>query len=500
MSWFSAGAQRHALIAVAVVAVLGGCGPALSVRNPLLSLPSSTSGAVTFSPPSGATEVDPIAAVVVRPADQSGEITRVTLEEDGAGQLAPVHEGNLYALRSGLKPDRKYTVTASATIRKKGSPDQHETQTSTFSTATTPKIVATTPDTVGSGQAVTLSLLPAAGAIQVTGEVTATLAPDGLTVTVLPKQYIQGNSYYFSLVARSLKGISGATQAAHFSSLDAATALAFPNNGSSNMGVSQPLTLTLSAPPADRAELVKALTVTAAFTPPATTPAVQPGSTCAQYSLPAGAGSGAVPFSASWLSSTRVKLLPSTPDGYWPPDATISLNAALTGVKTTGGNWFDAPVASSFQTADKRVIDVNLSSQMLTACRNGVQANQFAISSGIPRHATETGHFWIYARIQDEHMKSAEGPFAPDYYDILHVPWTQYFNTNGSALHGAWWHNNFGQPMSHGCVNVQDPTDNTQWPSAAPQAQWLWNFDNLGDPVIVYGVTPGLTAAAQPAA
>jgi lipoprotein-anchoring transpeptidase ErfK/SrfK len=52
--------------------------------------------------------------------------------------------------------------------------------------------------------------------------------------------------------------------------------------------------------------------------------------------------------------------------------------------------------------------------------------------------------------------------------------------------------------MSHGCVNVQTPTDNTKWPAALPQAEWLYNFDNLGDPVVVHGVTPGLTAATQP--
>jgi lipoprotein-anchoring transpeptidase ErfK/SrfK len=200
------------------------------------------------------------------------------------------------------------------------------------------------------------------------------------------------------------------------------------------------------------------------------------------------------------VTASRVRLLPKTSDGYWPADATITLNAKVNGLKTTAGNWVDKDFTSSFQTADKRVIDVDLSSQNLVACRNGTQANQFPIASGIPRHATETGKFYIYARIADEHMRNPNGPFAPDFYDIQHVPWTQYFNTNGSALHGAWWHNNFGHPMSHGCVNVEDPTDNVRWPNAAPHAKWLWDFDYLGDPVIVHGVTPGLAPSQQPAA
>jgi len=140
---------------------------------------------------------------------------------------------------------------------------------------------------------------------------------------------------------------------------------------------------------------------------------------------------------------------------------------------------------------------VDLSSQNLVACRNGVTSNSFPVSTGTPKHATDTGSFAIYRRVADEEMKSPEGMFAPDFYDIKHVPWTQYFD-GGAALHGAWWHNNFGHPMSHGCVNISSPTDNTRWPSAAANANWLWSFDYIGDPVIVHGVTPGLSASQQP--
>jgi hypothetical protein len=44
--------------------------------------------------------------------------------------------------------------------------------------------------------------------------------------------------------------------------------------------------------------------------------------------------------------------------------------------------------------------------------------------------------------------------------------------------------------MSHGCVNISTPTRNASWPGAAPNAEYLWSFDNLGDPVIVHGTTP----------
>ncbi|MDQ6746744.1 MAG: L,D-transpeptidase, partial [Candidatus Dormibacteraeota bacterium] len=226
------------------------------------------------------------------------------------------------------------------------------------------------------------------------------------------------------------------------------------------------------------------------------TPAAPGTGPCAGYAGPPVA-SGPLTVAPSWLSSRRVRLVPRTPDGYWPANSTITLKAGLTGYHTAGGSFYEHDVAVNFQTGGKRVVDVDLSSQQLLACKDGTQANQFAISSGTaPTHFTYTGTFYIYSRVKDEEMKSPEGPFAPDFYDIKHVPWTQYFD-GGAALHGAWWHNNFGHPMSHGCVNLQTPTQNSKWPNAAPQAEWLWNFDSIGDPVVVHGVTPGLSPSQQ---
>lgn len=49
-----------------------------------------------------------------------------------------------------------------------------------------------------------------------------------------------------------------------------------------------------------------------------------------------------------------------------------------------------------------------------------------------------------------------QGPIpglSDQYYDLPGVPWDLYFTSDGGAIHGAYWHNNFGTPMSHGCVN-----------------------------------------------
>lgn len=58
-------------------------------------------------------------------------------------------------------------------------------------------------------------------------------------------------------------------------------------------------------------------------------------------------------------------------------------------------------------------------------------------------------------------------------YRLPHVPYVMYFY-KGYALHGTYWHNNFGRPMSHGCVNL--PT---------PIAEQLYHWAEIGTPVVV---------------
>jgi lipoprotein-anchoring transpeptidase ErfK/SrfK len=58
-------------------------------------------------------------------------------------------------------------------------------------------------------------------------------------------------------------------------------------------------------------------------------------------------------------------------------------------------------------------------------------------------------------------------------YDLHNVPYTMYFY-KGYGLHGTYWHNNFGTPMSHGCVNM--PTE---------EAKWAYYWADYGTPVVV---------------
>lgn len=115
-----------------------------------------------------------------------------------------------------------------------------------------------------------------------------------------------------------------------------------------------------------------------------------------------------------------------------------------------------------------RWIDINLSTQTLTAYEGGVPVFSSAISSGLRNTPTPVGTYRINWKLPSQRMT---GPG----YDLPNVPYVMYFTNRGHAIHGTYWHNNFGTPMSHGCVNL--PTAN---------AQWLYNFSPVGTQVVVH--------------
>ncbi|SEC07182.1 L,D-transpeptidase family protein [Microbacterium hydrocarbonoxydans] len=98
-----------------------------------------------------------------------------------------------------------------------------------------------------------------------------------------------------------------------------------------------------------------------------------------------------------------------------------------------------------------RKIDVNLSRQTATLYENGAVVRSWAISSGKSATPTDTGNFTVYAHVREQTMKSRE----PDgsITETPNVPWVTYFNGD-EGFHGTYWHNDFGNPRSHGCVNM----------------------------------------------
>lgn len=119
----------------------------------------------------------------------------------------------------------------------------------------------------------------------------------------------------------------------------------------------------------------------------------------------------------------------------------------------------------------ERWIDVNLTSQTLTAFEGNTAVLTSLISSGTWLHPTVTGQYRTYIKYESQTMNGYLLGY--DYY-LEGVPHVMYFYRD-YAIHGAYWHNNFGTPMSHGCVNV-NLTD----------AAWLYEWAPVGTLVNVH--------------
>ncbi|MBC8330497.1 MAG: L,D-transpeptidase, partial [Anaerolineae bacterium] len=115
----------------------------------------------------------------------------------------------------------------------------------------------------------------------------------------------------------------------------------------------------------------------------------------------------------------------------------------------------------------ERWIDIDLSDQRLYAYVDDDLVKSFVVSTGTWQYPTVTGQFHIYVKYLHADM-AGPGYYLPD------VPYTMYFY-KGYGIHGTYWHNNFGTPMSHGCVNM-----------ITDDAGWIYNWASVGTMVSVH--------------
>lgn len=119
---------------------------------------------------------------------------------------------------------------------------------------------------------------------------------------------------------------------------------------------------------------------------------------------------------------------------------------------------------------DNNWIEINLTNQTLYTHEGNSVTHAFLISSGLWGR-TPTGTYRTYVKLRYTRMAGGSGA---DYYNLPNVPFTMYFY-KGYGIHGTYWHNNFGHPMSHGCVNMR-----------TSEAEIVYNWAPVGTKVVIH--------------
>lgn len=201
-------------------------------------------------------------------------------------------------------------------------------------------------------------------------------------------------------------------------------------------------------------------------------PAITPMDVSAFAAPQATDSSASAPSEEAASSPTDIPTLAATEETVVMPESTetpgamtmeiVDDNAPVQSVPSE-----DESVQYAAEGNGERWIDVNLSEQRVYAYEGDVVVNSFVVSTGVAQTPTVTGKYKIYVKVPVQDMSG------PGYY-LRDVPWVMFFYDD-YGLHGTYWHNNFGTPMSRGCVNL-----------TIGDAAWLFNWASVGTVVNVH--------------
>lgn len=207
-------------------------------------------------------------------------------------------------------------------------------------------------------------------------------------------------------------------------------------------------------------------------------------------------------MSSLWQWLTGLLLIFSQQQSINPADLTGEFDPTVTGAVFNNQNLplpqlaegLKKPIVLGSSTADKR-IEVDLTNQRLYAFEDNQMIYNFLISSG-KWARTPTGVFEIWGKFRYTKMEGGSKALRTYYY-LPNVPFVMFFYNNeiaksrGFSLHGTYWHSNFGNPMSHGCVNMktEEAEQIYYWvgPDLGEKKNILASADNPGTQVVIYG-------------
>ena len=130
----------------------------------------------------------------------------------------------------------------------------------------------------------------------------------------------------------------------------------------------------------------------------------------------------------------------------------------------------DISALSADVSPDAKRIEIRLNDQMLIAYEDDTPVFMTRTATGARfsdgDFRTRPGRYYCNRKRPSRHMAAGDRA-APKSYDLPGVPWVTYLTESGVAIHGTYWHNDFGQPRSHGCINV-----------SSEASAWLYRWSN----------------------
>ncbi|WP_366934519.1 L,D-transpeptidase family protein [Corallococcus exiguus] len=163
---------------------------------------------------------------------------------------------------------------------------------------------------------------------------------------------------------------------------------------------------------------------------------------------------------------TLVSVRELSPDGQWVriaedhwvarDDLHVAWSLASPSIVEPGARW----------------LDVDLEAQTLIAYEGDRPVYATLISSGKPGTDTPEGLFRIWVKFAEADMTGSMGKAS---YRVATVPWTMFFEGD-FALHTAYWHDRFGEPVSHGCINLAPKDARALYGWTTPEVPTGWSM------------------------
>jgi len=121
-----------------------------------------------------------------------------------------------------------------------------------------------------------------------------------------------------------------------------------------------------------------------------------------------------------------------------------------------------SPLSPDVPAKDKKIL-VHLNDQIVVAYEGDTPVQMIRCSGGTKyytHYMTPTGDFTTDYKRPSRHMVNGS-KVAANTFDLPGVPWVSFINEDGISFHGTYWHNDFGRPRSHGCINL--PSEGAKW-------------------------------------